>query len=259
MQKINDIDFFLFYEDSRSIYLKEYLEHYSKTNLIDINGPITNKIKSTNKSRYFILPIRYNENVQNYFDGIKSQLDENDIVFNDRNKNKDDIFIHRQLLDETALVENAVLTAEAIISIATTESNIALLDKKVIITGFGRISKAVAKRLSGFECQIKIIARNNEQIKQAKNLGYLADNIKTDSFVGYDFIINTIPFEIFNENHIIMLDKPALFIETASIKSGIEKSDNFSLHKYVFAPGLPGKFSPKSAAEIIAKSILRNI
>ena len=62
---------------------------------------------------------------------------------------------------------------------------------------------------------------------------------------------------IFNEKNTKNFDKNTVFLEVAS-KPGIDKSlcTNF---KHILALGIPGKFFPQYAAEIIKESIINII
>lgn len=159
--------------------------------------------------------------------------------------------------DECFALENAFLTAEGAISLAVASSSSTMINSKILITGFGRISKALLHLLAPFTKDITICARNQFQLNTAKMLGAKAITFNELDYLNkYDFIFNTVPHPIFNKNELSNISKEALLIDLASFPGGVDthfaKAFNINL---VVARGLPAKYSPKTAGEIVAKAV----
>lgn len=159
--------------------------------------------------------------------------------------------------DECFALENAFLTAEGAISLTVASSSSTILNSKVLITGFGRISKALLHLLAPYTRDITICARNPVQLANARLLG--ANTITfndLDKLNQYDFIFNTVPHPIFNKKELSSVSKEALLIDLASFPGGVDShfAKAFNLN-YIVARGLPAKYSPKTAGEIVAKAV----
>lgn len=96
---------------------------------------------------------------------------------------------------EELAVLNSISTAEGAIQIAMEETNHTLHDSNILILGFGRIGKVLAKMLNAIGANVYCEARKNEDLAWIKTYGYnvvklsnLNENLKNK-----DIIINTIP------------------------------------------------------------------
>ena len=149
---------------------------------------------------------------------------------------------------------NAFLTAEAAIGIAIQNSKRSLFNSEILITGMGRISKHLYVILKTFNCKITICARKETDRAYAYSLGFNAINFDDLRYNirNFDFVFNTVPSIIFSEKILKEANKETLFIDLASAPGGFEKSTDLNI---ITALALPGKYSPKSAAEIIYKTI----
>jgi dipicolinate synthase subunit A len=160
--------------------------------------------------------------------------------------------------NENFAIKNAFLTAEASVSLATSLSEKSLFNSNVLIVGYGRIAKALQKLLSCYTNNITICARNNQQRELAKC--YLSNTIDFDDLTkpnSYDFVFNTVPHPVFNEKELSAMNKNALLIDLASFPGGIDKhiakANELNL---VVARGLPGKYSPQTAGNIVAQTVI---
>ena len=78
------------------------------------------------------------------------------------------------------------------------------------------------------------------------------DDILTD----VDFVVNTVPAEVFDKKLLGCFGEDVLLLELASAPGGFdaEAAAERGL-KTVSAPGLPGKYAPYSAAELMRDTI----
>ena len=161
---------------------------------------------------------------------------------------------------ETLTLKNARLTAESAVMLLIQSSKGALFGEKALITGYGRIAKFLARNLAVFGCGVTIAARKPEVRAAAELDGYKA--IDTGNFRGnigkFGYIANTVPAQIFKEDD--FKGASAVFIELATIPQEPTKTfcESNGL-KYIFAGGLPGKYSPKAAGKYIADEIKARI
>lgn len=172
---------------------------------------------------------------------------------------KNEGFICLDYADENLTLQNAKLTAEAAVAIAINSTEKALCDSRILISGFGRIAKYLSGYLKAFGAEIIIAARSKEARTNAASLGYTAIDINrmSEKLIGCDIIFNTVPAAIFGQAE-ISAAKGAVYIELASV-SGISEEYHDSEIRVIFAPSLPGKYSPFSAGKLIAESVNDNL
>lgn len=196
-------------------------------------------------------PIYYNDIIhklkdKKVFAGIKSSISE---------FNSTDITDYYD--NEDFLVKNALLTAEGAVAIAITEYPGALKGTKCLVTGFGRIGKALTKMLLSLGADVTTAARKPGDLEAIEAYGAKALSFdKLNGFNEPNLIFNTVPAPVITEQLIKRLPKNAFIIDLASSPGGtdFEAAKQYSV-KTAFAPGIPGKYSPLAAAEIIMDTI----
>lgn len=159
--------------------------------------------------------------------------------------------------DECFVLANAYLTAESAVSLAISSSDDTLINSSILITGYGRIAKALARMLSVYTHDITICARSDKQRVLASSNGYKAVDMShlADSS-SYDFVFNTIPHPVFNDKELAAMNKECIVFDLASFPGGVDKhSAKARGIRLVEARGLPGKYSPRAAGLIIANTV----
>lgn len=131
------------------------------------------------------------------------------------NKNIEIIDIMKR--EELAIL-NAISTAEGAIEIIIANTNNIIHKSNVLILGFGRIGKVLAKKLSGLSANVTCAARKKEDLAWIKADGYNETNILHlgENLSNYDTIINTVPHLILNENNLKYVKKNCLLVDLAS-------------------------------------------
>ena len=142
---------------------------------------------------------------------------------------------------EVFLKKNAYITAEGAITLYYNEIKETLLNKKVLILGYGRIGKYLAKILKDLNCQVYVFARRKEIQDEITLDGHMPADLTDNK---YDIVYNTIPQPIIKENQFTN----SIRIELAN---GFENKD-----KVINGNGIPGKMFPKTASNIILEAIL---
>ena len=164
------------------------------------------------------------------------------------------------LLREELSVMNAVATAEGALGIAMDESPETIFGNKILITGFGRIAKTLAKMLVSMGADVTVCARKKSDIAWAEIFGCRGKDFSLlDKESDFKIIFNTVPTEIFTKERLSRLNPSALIIDLASKPGGVDfESSALMGIKTIWALSLPGKVAPVTSGEIIAKTI-RNI
>jgi len=176
----------------------------------------------------------------------------------------------RNMLDEKSIdyidllkreefsVLNTISTAEGTIQIAMEETQRTVHGRNVLIMGFGRVGKVLAKMLSGIGAKVYCEARKNEDIAWIKAYGYEPIHLNDlDKHLGkFDIIINTIPFQILDNDRLGLLKKDILVIDLASNPGGVDrKAAKEKNIKLIWALSLPGKVAPVTSAEFIKETL----
>ena len=155
---------------------------------------------------------------------------------------------------EELAVLNTIATAEGTIQIAIENTNKILHGSEVLILGFGRIGKVLARKLAGLSVKVTCAARKDEDLAWIQAYGHKATNINTigENLRQYDIIINTVPHMILNQERLQYLKDDCLLIDLASNPGGIDKKAvKDRKFKFVWALSLPGKVAPTTSAEFI--------
>ncbi len=161
--------------------------------------------------------------------------------------------------DEEFIEKNAVLTAFGTLKILLEHIDFALPLGKYAVTGYGRVAREVASLLTALSCDVTVFARNPSQREDSKIKGCKAYHINEIPILApqFDIIINTVPSKVFNEETVKNIKSNCKVIELASAPYGMD----FDLMRrnsvdVIKAFGLPGKYTPKTAGEIIGNKIL---
>ena len=155
---------------------------------------------------------------------------------------------------EELQVKNALLTAEGALSLLLSADDRAICGRRVLISGFGRIARTLAPRLSALGCRVTVAARSPEQRSWAEAMGCAA--VCLEATAGdWDYVVNTVPYVLFDREKLAAMGKPTL-LELASAPGGFDLAGAEELGlRLISAPGLPGKTAPESAAEAVMDTI----
>jgi dipicolinate synthase subunit A len=173
-----------------------------------------------------------------------------------------EIYCHDFMLDEPMTIKNAVSTAEGAILEALLHKNTTLHQSNTLVIGFGRCGKMIADRLSGFHAKITICSNDSNELSLAFSLGFniLPLSEFSPNADQFEYIFNTIPFQAINEKTLRKITSDTLIIDIASNKTG---ADYNAALKYgtniLYCPGLPGKYSPKSSAELLTNYVINRL
>lgn len=147
---------------------------------------------------------------------------------------------------EELAVLNTISTAEGAIEIAIANTNKIIHGSNVLILGFGRIGKVLARKMAGLSAKVTCAARKDEDLAWIRAYGHKETNINVlgENLAEYDLIINTVPHLILTKERMKYVKDDCLLIDLASNPGGIDKKSakdkNFKL---IWALALPRKSS----------------
>lgn len=163
---------------------------------------------------------------------------------------------------EKLAIYNSISTAEGIIAEAIIAKNTNLHHSKVLVLGYGKCGKTLAWKLKNLDAKVTVCARRTEDLESAYSMGlntlYLHNLIMKIN--QYDFIFNTIPKMILDEELLSKINPECIILDIASNPGGVDK--NAALRYKIplrHILGIPGKYAPKSSGEEMAKELMNII
>lgn len=147
------------------------------------------------------------------------------------------------LEDPLYLARNASITAHCALELALAKLPVTLEKCPVLVVGWGRIGKCLAKLLKGLGADVTVAARKESRRVMIEALGYRSCTMEGIHTEHYRLIINTVPAMILPN-----AAGTALKIDLASVP-GMTGRD------VLWAKGLPGLLAPESSGALIAQTI----
>lgn len=158
---------------------------------------------------------------------------------------------------------NAVPTAEGAIETAVRNTEHTIFGSRCLVTGYGRIGKALSDRLKGLGAEVYATARKADDLAWIQARGIKAYNTCdiADVIKEIDIVFNTIPYCVLDAKSVNSIKNGGLIIDLASRPGGVDLSAA-KLREgeitVISALSLPGKTAPKTAGEIIS-GIIKDI
>ena len=159
---------------------------------------------------------------------------------------------------EELAVLNTISTAEGAIEIAISNTNKIIHGSEVLILGFGRTGKVLARKMAGLSAKVTCAARKEEDLAWIRAYGHRETNINVlgENLSQFDLIINTVPHLILTRERMEYVKRDCLLIDLASNPGGIDKKAAKDRNlKLIWALALPGKVAPVTTAEFIKDTI----
>lgn len=162
------------------------------------------------------------------------------------------------LLREELAIKNAVPTAEGAIEIALDELKTTLWKLPVLVIGYGRIGKVLARILKSMGAEVTVTARKFSDLAWIDVDGYpFAHTCEIEPIANnFKLVFNTVPSLVLNEAVLLRLKRDCIIIDLASKPGGVdfETAKRLAL-KTVWALSLPGKTAPVTAGAIMFDAI----
>lgn len=166
--------------------------------------------------------------------------------------------------DEDLTVGNALLTAEASLSIYMEETDASVFGSRVLVIGSGRVAECVCRVFSALGADVTVMARSRlawSRLSRRRTVDINDAEARLRAFSsGCDLIINTVPARVIGKAELeaAASRRPKMILDLASEPFGFDADDARSLGLDARrAPGLPGKYAPEAAAQLIADVVRR--
>lgn len=164
--------------------------------------------------------------------------------------------------NESLQQKNALPSAEGALMVTMEHTETTVKGMNVLISGYGRIGSILTELFDKLGANVTVAARRDEVLCEialnghhALKLGENTEKLK-QAVMNSDVVINTVPHVIFTKSILKDLKHGPLYIEVASTPGGIDLSAARDADmKIVFAPSLPGKYSPINAGTYIVETI----
>ena len=153
------------------------------------------------------------------------------------------------LKDPFYVTENAAITAHCALGLILTFLPVTLPGQEVLIIGYGRIGKCMAKLLKDLGAAVTVAARKDTDRAMALTFGFQAVVPGNWNPKKYRAIVNTVPAPLLNAADCA---PNALLLDLASLRGITGDRVNW-------ARGLPGVCVPETSGKLIAKTVLRLI
>ncbi|NLM09747.1 MAG: dipicolinate synthase subunit DpsA [Clostridiaceae bacterium] len=159
---------------------------------------------------------------------------------------------------EDMAVLNAIPAAEGAVELIMSSIPRTIHNSRILIMGYGRIGKVLARILSGFGAEIWVAARTYSDLSWTEAFGYKPVHLNDlERYItDMNVIINTIPYQYITADILNKIRPDCYLIDLASYPGGIDFNYAKELGlKIDWALSLPGKVAPLTAAEIIKKTV----
>ncbi|MBQ4093941.1 MAG: NAD-binding protein [Oscillospiraceae bacterium] len=163
-------------------------------------------------------------------------------------------------LDETLLLQNAAATAEGALSLLIAELPTVIKGSCIAVIGYGRIGSRLAKLLQSMGADVTVFARSAKARAQAAAEGISARPMQllAQLMPRFAAVCSTVPALVAEDAAVQQMREGMLWLELASGAGGLcrEAAAKRGV-RVVDGGGLPGRFSPHSAAEYICEAVCR--
>lgn len=147
------------------------------------------------------------------------------------------------LEDPWYLARNANITAHCTLELALAKMPITLENCPVLVIGWGRIGKCLAKLLSALGAKVTVAARKESRRVMIEALGYRSCGIEQIRAENYRLIINTVPAMLLPS------------VPGTGLKIDLASEPGMAGRDVIWARGLPGSLAPESSGALISKVI----
>ena len=161
-------------------------------------------------------------------------------------------------IDELAIL-NSIPTAEGALQVAMENTPITIHNSRCLVLGLGRCGTTLTRVLLALGAKVTVASRSGADLARAIALGaepLALANLKTST--NYDLIFNTIPAMVLPRSYLRLLDSNLVIIDIAASPGGTDFAAAEELGiRAIHALSLPGRVAPKTAGEILVRTIPR--
>ena len=154
--------------------------------------------------------------------------------------------------DEGYLKRNAYITAEGAIAMLMAALPCAISDTPCLILGSGRLASALSDLLCGLHVPVTALARRQDVLLGGGHIPLPLSELSC--LCGkYPVILNTVPAKLLSQGILEALSPGTLILELSSAPNILDtEAARGRGIEVLSAPGLPGRYAPKSAGQAIA-------
>lgn len=163
---------------------------------------------------------------------------------------------------EPMAVGNAALTAQAALLLILQHTYRSLTGQRVLILGAGRIGTLLGLQLKALGARVTVTSRSPEHQTWCTAMGMDTAHTHKLSHIlpTQEIVVNTIPAPVLGRGELSLLPPDSLLLELASLPGGFDEAQAEALGlTAVIGRGLPGKYTPMGAADIIAETIYKEL
>ena len=160
---------------------------------------------------------------------------------------------------EEFAVRNAALTAEAAAATLMEMLTESISTVPVLVLGHGRIGRLLSAILKALDAKVTVAARRFSELAWIRSEGMtpLEFRLLDGEISKFKVVFNTVPAPVLTKEKLMLMDRNALIIDLASEPCGTDFAAAEELGITAKkALGLPGKFAPKTAGEILKETVL---
>ncbi|HBA67840.1 MAG TPA: dipicolinate synthase [Lachnospiraceae bacterium] len=161
--------------------------------------------------------------------------------------------------DENVAVFNAIATAEGAVLEALLHKQTNIHHSRSLVLGYGRCGKVLSGKLKGLSAYVTVCSNNAQELAMAEAFGMEVLGLKDlgEEIAGFEYIYNTIPAVILDEEMLKKIRKDALIIDIASGRGGLDyKEAEARQIKALHCLGLPGKYAGEISAKCLSEYVL---
>ena len=160
---------------------------------------------------------------------------------------------------EEFAVRNAALTAEAAAATLMEMLTESISTVPVLVLGHGRIGRLLSAILKALDAKVTVAARRFSELAWIRSEGMIPLEFRLlDEEIGnFKVVFNTVPAPVLTKEKLVLADSGVIIIDLASEPCGTDFAAAEELGITAKkALGLPGKFAPKTAGEILKETVL---
>lgn len=159
------------------------------------------------------------------------------------------------MTDEAFLYENARITAEGALMLLGNALQGTVYGCDVGVIGMGRIAECLCRMLIPLGARVSVYARRPEALARARAMGAkpvcFTQKLPRD-VLAHAVLLNTVPHCLFDEELLANKTQESLYVELASSPGGIAPICAACFSNMIDGGGIPGKYAPRTAGELIA-------
>jgi len=149
------------------------------------------------------------------------------------------------LKNEWYLAKNAAITAECALQIAMENSETVFSGTPVLVIGWGRIGKCLARLLNNIGAEVTVAARKDADRAMAEVMGYRSLLPGTPP-ERCRMVFNTVP-------------APVMEAMTGCLNIDLASEPGILGNDVIWARGLPGKYAPEASGCLIGEAFLGEV